>query len=309
MSTGCDTTARRALSRWLALAADGARLSETRQTVLKLGAAVALCLAALWFVDLSELRGHLARLSWQTMVGMLALHGVIVVLTALRFASIARGVGAIVSTRDAVRLTFGSTLANMVLPTSLAGDAGRVWLIRRHGLTTKSALGVGVFDRVIGLASLGLVVLGGTLVAPSLVPLGGAVSLFLLGLVLAAGLVAAIRLECADLIAATVVYSLAAHTVSIAIAYLFLLDQPTDLGLAELAVLFPAVLLAASIPVSVGGWGTRELAAAAAFGVVGMDASVAIALAFAFGITQTLAAGLGTAVFWSLGASGALYDD
>lgn len=307
MGTGSDTTGKRAFGRPLAV--DAARLPATRQSKLRLGAAVALCLAALSFVDLSELRGHLARLSWQTVAGMIALHGVIVVLTALRFAWIVRGAGATVPTMDAMRLTFGSTLANMMLPTSLAGDAGRVWLIRQYGLTSRSALGVGVFDRVIGLASLGLVVLGGTLFVPSLAPLGGSAFLLLLGLVSAAGLAAAIRLERAKLVAATVGYSLAAHAVSIAIAYLFLLDQPADLGLAELAVLFPAVLLAASIPVSVGGWGTRELAAAAAFGVVGMDATVAFALAFAFGVTQTVAAGIGSAVLWPLRAAGAPRDD
>jgi uncharacterized membrane protein YbhN (UPF0104 family) len=303
MGTGSDTTAKRASGRPLALAAEAVRLPAAWQSELRLCAAVVLCLATLWFVDLSELRGHLARLSLQTVAGMIALHCVIVVLTALRFARIARGAGATVSTRDAFRLTFGSTLANMLLPTSLAGDAGRVWLIQRHGLTARSALGVGVFDRVIGLASLGLVVLGGALFAPSLAPLAGPVSLVLFVLVSAAGLAAAIHLGRAGLVAATVGYSLAAHAVSIAIAYVFLLEQPADVGLAELAALFPAVLLAASIPVSVGGWGTRELAAAAAFGVVGMDATVAIALAFAFGVTQTVAAGIGSAVLWPLGAS------
>lgn len=303
MGTGADTTVKRASGRPLALAAETALQPAAWRSELRLGVAVALCLAALWLVDLSALQGHLARLSWQTVAGMIALHCVIVILTALRFARIARGAGATVSTRDALRLTFGSTLANMLLPTSLAGDAGRVWLIQRHGLTARSALGVGVFDRVVGLASLGLVVLGGALFVPSLAPLTGPVPLVLLVLVSVAGLAVAIRLGRAGLVAAAVAYSLAAHAVSIAIAYVFLLEQPADVGLAELAALFPAVLLAASIPVSIGGWGTRELAAAAAFGVVGMDATVAIALAFAFGVTQTVAAGIGTAVLWPLGAS------
>ncbi|MEM8931006.1 MAG: lysylphosphatidylglycerol synthase domain-containing protein, partial [Acidobacteriota bacterium] len=71
--------------------------------------------------------------------------------------------------------------------------------------------------------------------------------------------------------------SLVGHGISIVIALLFLRDQGADVAVGAVVALFPAVLFAASIPVSIGGWGTRELAAAAAFGTIGLAEPLAVA--------------------------------
>ncbi|WP_171054680.1 lysylphosphatidylglycerol synthase transmembrane domain-containing protein [Roseovarius arcticus] len=277
------------------------------RTVLRLVAFLALVVCVLSIVDTSQVQSHLAQMSAYTLAVMTALHLVIILLTSWRFARITHAAGAAISLQDANRLTFGATLANMLFPTSLAGDVGRVWLVRRYGLSLKSAVTVGVFDRVIGLASLGSVVLIGTFIAPQLIPLWG---VFLL-CAMCSGLVvfSLVRWRRGErvlsangsrpkaLVSEAIALSVAAHLVSIGIAFIFLQDQPVSVSIGALFVLFPAVLLAASVPVSVGGWGTRELAAIGAFATVGLGASTAIAMAFMFGVTQTIAAGLGTAFF------------
>lgn len=263
------------------------------------------------FVDIETVRLHITAVTWPTLAVMVILHAVIILLAAWRFAIIAKARGAQIKLTDSNTLTFGSTLANMLLPTGLAGDAGRVLLIRRYGLTLRSATGIGVFDRVIGLASLSLLVLVGSLVDPTLVPLWVLVPICLLSLAILAvlsapngwfGRTARSDDQTASGIRRAVPLagglSLVAHLISILIASVFLWDQGHAVSVAELLVLFPAVLLAASLPVSIGGWGAREVAAAAAFSAIGLAAPVAVALAFLFGLTQLIAAGLGTAVCW-----------
>ena len=276
------------------------------RAMLRFAGFLTLILAALMFVDTSQIKDHLARMSWRTLALMTGLHVVIILLAAWRFAYIAQRAGATISVLAANRLTFASTLANLLLPTSLAGDAGRVVLVRRYGLSLKGAVAVGVFDRVIGLASLGAVVLLGSLIAPALLPIWGVAAivggcLALTGFILirsrnSGGMFAGRGAQTVRVMLVTVSLSIAAHVVSILIAYVFLHDQPVSVGIGALSILFPVVLLAASIPVSVGGWGTREIAAAGAFGAIGLEPSVAIAMAFMFGVTQVFAAGLGTAV-------------
>ena len=277
------------------------------QIILHLAGFVLLVYCTLSIVDRPRLQSLLDQMSASTLVTMTVLHVVIILLTSWRFAGIVHAAGAAISLRDAIRLTFSATFANMLLPTSIAGDAGRVWLVHRRGLPLKSAVAIGVFDRMIGLASLGSVVLLGTILAPPLIPFWGVILLCSVCAVPVAFLLARWRTgnnlpdhgktRPAAVVCASASLSIAAHLVSIAIAFVFLQDHPSSVGFGALLVLFPAVLLAASVPVSIGGWGTRELAAAGAFATVGLDPSIAIAMAFMFGVTQTAAAGLGTAFF------------
>lgn len=259
--------------------------------------------ALLWFVGLGQVTAQLARMSWVSLTLMVGLHLVIILLTAWRFGILARFAGSTITTAAALRLTFPSTLANMLLPTSLAGDAGRIWLVRNYALSLKTAALVGVFDRIIGLASLGAVVLLGALFAPAVLPLWAVGGLCLACLAVIVVLLRFLHLGQTTegwpkrrLVTGTAALSIAAHMVSVAIAAVFLHTQPEDVPLSMLVLLFPAVLLAASLPISVGGWGVREIAAVTAFGAVGLPTSSAVAMAFVFGVTQTIAAGVGTAV-------------
>ena len=277
------------------------------QSIARIFGLLALVFCALYLVDLSEVQARLAETSIALLITMVGLHVVIILITSWRFARIFRALGAALPLRDAIRLTFGATLANLLLPTSVAGDAGRVWGIQQYGITLKSAVAIGVFDRVVGVAALGFVALLGAIIAPSLLPLWGIVGIFGVSAGIVLLLAVFLRrtkdgsalgdMRIWSLFGETAVLSIAAHLVSIVIAYSFLQSQPMTVDLGALFALFPAVLLAASVPISVGGWGSRELAAVGAFSMVGLDASTAVAMAFMFGVTQTIAAALGSAGF------------
>lgn len=295
---------------------EGAPRQRRMTAVLRLAGFSILLALVFLLVDLRPVLSHVWSMSAAALVTMTALHILIILLASWRFAVIARSFGASIPLRDASNLTFTSTLANMLLPTSLAGDAGRVVLVRRFGMTLGSAAKAGIYDRVIGLASLGFVVLIGALAVPSIVPVWvlGVIGAF----VVALGAVILwcrrpqdgtapdkdnlVRPNAVKTLSVAVAASLAAHILSIAIAAVFLMDRGIGVDVVQLLVLFPAVLLAGSVPVSVGGWGTREIAAAAAFAAVGLAPATAIAMAFMYGVTQVAAAVMGCAgflLFWS----------
>lgn len=267
------------------------------QVVILLG----LVVLSVSLIDIDDLSDRMANVTPRSFFAMTALHLVIVLLTSWRFAIIARQAGADLSTREACRLTFLSTLGNLLLPTSLAGDAGRVWLMRRNGFAFGAAMRVGIFDRVIGLAALTILVLAGAIAEPRFAP----VIVVLLLCVLSCGVIIALvwlwQGPSSQIIGISSLLSLLAHLVSVVIAWIFLVDQGNPLAIVFLLILFPVVLLASSVPISVGGWGTRELAAAATFSSIEMPADLAIAMTLMFGLTQVVSALAGTAVMVALG--------
>ncbi|WP_108860640.1 lysylphosphatidylglycerol synthase transmembrane domain-containing protein [Ruegeria sp. Alg231-54] len=277
----------------------------------------ALLLALFSLVDLDLVRHHIASVPWAAIAAMITLQLGIIMLASWRFVIIARAGGARIKLADSASLTFGTTLANMTLPTGLAGDVGRVILVQRFGLALKSATAIGIFDRVIGLASLSVLVLVGILAEPALIPIWVIVFVCLLSLACLCVLrsphwfrTARQRSEdrpapdLRPIVPMAAALSLTAHVISILIAAVYLWGQGAEVSFAQLLALFPAVILAASLPVSIGGWGAREVTAAAAFATIGLSAPVAVTLAFLFGLTQLIAAGLGTTAFWIIAQRG-----
>jgi uncharacterized membrane protein YbhN (UPF0104 family) len=69
------------------------------------------------------------------------------------------------------------------------------------------------------------------------------------------------------------------------------------MSLADCMVLTPLIVLAAMLPISLGGWGVREGAAILLFGLVGLTRSDALALSVVFGLC-TVAVSLPGSVLW-----------
>jgi O-antigen ligase len=74
-------------------------------------------------------------------------------------------------------------------------------------------------------------------------------------------------------------YVVAAHTISPGVPVL------------DLAAASAVVMLAASLPISLAGWGVRELSAVLALGAVGMPAEAALSVAVLIGVTSLLTLG------------------
>ena len=258
-------------------------------------------------IDTAKVLDAMSEFSVPAIAAAVALHIAIVVLLSSRFIVLFQGQGfAGLSALKVCRMTFGATLANLLLPTGLLGDAGRVWLIRKHGVDTRLAVNIGISDRLAGLVALALAAAAGALAAPSLVPEGLALMAVLLAAALSVALyvflpAAGSTRSLGKFVGSLLGLSLVGHVAATAIAYLLLHSAGEFVSPLALLAVFPALLLAAAIPVSIGGWGSRELAAMVSLPLIGIDENIAVAMSIMFGLTQVAATLVGLAILTLFG--------
>jgi glycosyltransferase 2 family protein len=131
----------------------------------------ALCLVlATMVADPADISSQLQVVSLDSVVGSVALHAAIVAALAWRWRASVHAIGPTLPFRQALRLTFTSTLLNLLLPTTVGGDVSRVWLGRRHGLDLGEGAAVAAFDRIVGLVTLVLLVALSATLVPGLLP-------------------------------------------------------------------------------------------------------------------------------------------
>jgi glycosyltransferase 2 family protein len=228
----------------------------------------------------------------------------------------------------ALRYGFIAGFFNQTLPSTVGGDAVRIWLLGRDQGDWRVATYSVLIDRMVGvlaLASLVIVCLpwsfaliGNTAGRSALLVVGfgsiGACAVFLaLGFIhwrwlerwwltrqLAAAAAMARRVfASASSAAPIVVYSLIIHAMSASAAWCLAKSVAAPLGWSEALLLALPVLLIATIPLSIAGWGTRETAMILAFGYAGLPESTGLIVSVLFGIAA-FAAGLVGGVIWIL---------
>lgn len=261
--------------------------------------------AALWALDrravLSVLRE--ADLAWALVAAGCCV--VVLLLMAGRWCFTARRLGVPLMFRDAFAEYIVGSLLNQTLPGGVAGDVGRVVRLRggaTAGWSTRSVLRSVVLERVSGNVAL-LLVLGASAVAWNdaaqwtslgLLGLGG---LGLLGALIAVSRHPRWRLAVAlrswgDDVRATlrgrgVFVHLALSGASIAglMAFFGASARAVALPLTpiELLELVPWILLSTTVQVTLGGWGIREMSAAALAQALALDPERAAAASIVFG--------------------------
>lgn len=227
--------------------------------------------------------------------------------------------------------TLGNVLVgqffNQTLPSTIGGDAMRVWLLREDGMRFGLAMHSVLIDR---LAALGALVLLGLAGLPWLAGMdaGGAATLTVgsAGALALAALTAVLLLDhlpgrllrwrpfqaLAGLSAdarrvmgrprvggAVITASLFIHGVLALVVYIIALALHMEVSAWHCMVLVPPVMVASAVPVSVAGWGVREGAMVAAFSLVGVSDESAFALSVLFGLTIVVA-GLPGGLLWML---------
>jgi glycosyltransferase 2 family protein len=99
--------------------------------------------------------------------------------------------------------------------------------------------------------------------------------------------------------AAAWVAALVQHLLRVAILALLATGLGLDIRLITLFALTPAALLIAMVPISVGGFGPRELTFVYFLGIAGISAEAALSLSIAFGLLRVFVGAVG-GVVWSL---------
>lgn len=294
----------------------------------RLAVTVACCVALFAWIEGRALWANLSRLSPLALVAALSLHLLIILLLGWRWQGIVRAVGRMAGFGWAARLTFVTTFLNMILPLSVSGDIGRVWLGRMGGVDLRAGITSAILDRMTGLIGLGLLLFVSAALLPApWLPHEARLCMILLLPVMLAGLwfIAAFAdsgvsrrpaLQWLGEVAATakrflrpwplaraVAQSLAAHVLAVAVVFVSALGTDVALTLGQAFLLVPVVLLATMLPFSIGGWGVREAAAVAVLSLAGISAEGALSLSLIFGLTQVAVSGVGTllCLAWSGG--------
>jgi uncharacterized membrane protein YbhN (UPF0104 family) len=236
---------------------------------------------------------------------------------------------------DSYRLTLESMFFSQTFISFLGGDALRVWRIRRLGLALPKATSAVVLDRLIGtlvnhafllatlpwfltsevnssikiilvlLAVVGVTAFGmllllgsarGRVGILSMLPVRirtGVVTSFIVEIsTVGHGLVASRRVPWVFVLSALIS---AINMVSFA---LILSGMGVVLPLAVgCALLAPAIMEIAMLPISLAGWGVREGAAVVAFGALGLPADQALGASIAFGLIVAAVSMLG-GILW-----------
>ena len=246
------------------------------------------------------------------------------VVSALRWRALARWLGADVSVRDASRWYFQAIGLNALLPGAvLGGDLYRAVVLRRAGQATLASSWSVVLDRVSGLWMLCAIGgLGAALCADVLapwlrLPAGAFAALMLAGTVLwlatpwtlpallrrwgvrwlAPLRAAAQRPDFNRQMGWQALASAAVQLLSAAALAAGGLALGVQLPLAAWAFAIAPVFLMAALPVSVGGWGTREAAAVASLAPFGVAAPAAVGVGVIYGLYQLAQGAMGALAF------------
>lgn len=300
------------------------------KTIAKIAVSAALLWLVFRGVDTEELGAQLLSVAPAAMAVALAALVVLAAVQAVRWSAVVRAIGDAYAFGPALKAVFVGLFFNQALPSSIGGDAMRMWRARQDGLPLMAAVNSVLLDRLVALGALLLIVAVG---APYLFTLhdGTEVRAVLVMIVVAgfaglallmvldrmpAGLLrfrvfaAAARLSAdaravllaprhaVPVIVLSVLIHLGAALAVLAIAR----GLDIEVGWVDCMLLVPLVLLVSVLPISIAGWGLREGAMVTLFGLVGVPAAKALALSVLFGLTIMAVGVLGGAVWLASGS-------
>jgi uncharacterized protein (TIRG00374 family) len=225
---------------------------------------------------------------------------------------------------EAIKIYYISAFFNCCLPGTVGGDVVRVWLIKSATLSLHTSIASVIIDRLIALLALGVLVLA------TLPWLGDAVGFnaeyWLPALLLAGvlGLWLTLRMksflqhfqhlrparwlihfiDCLQMMLsrpkATVIaliYSIFSHLCFCLCIYALARGLNVDVSVVQCITLVPLVMLAITLPISIGGWGVREAGMVGMLGLVGVSKAAALMISLEYGVINILTC-LPGAIVW-----------
>ena len=239
------------------------------------------------------------------------------VIGALRWQVVLRGLGEPVRWQTVFRLTYIGSFFNQTLPSSVGGDAVRGYMAYKSGMAARPVITSILIDRVVtvlALVALAVVMIpfgaaeleGGEWVEGGLwlvfaLAVGGTIVLMLMdrvpeniarlriinGLTHLAADSRQVLLRFPYNVSSMAV-SVLGHANLATVVYALALGLGIEITLMDCLLLFPPVLLIQTVPISVAGWGVREGAMVALFSLIGIAAESILALSILYGLILIL---------------------
>jgi uncharacterized membrane protein YbhN (UPF0104 family) len=225
-----------------------------------------------------------------------------------------------------MRFNVIGTFFNQTLPSSIGGDAVRLWLVARAGAGWRAATYSIFVDRAIGLIALASIIVASLPWSYSLIrdPDGRSALLFVDFAALASGVGFLVlgRLQwpwlkrwwgthhvhaCA-VIANRVIFSRArgpriavlsvlVHVLAVVIAWCVVQSIAAPVVFSQIFQLVPPVMLITMLPISIAGWGVREATMGLSFGYAGLVANEGVNVSLLFGAVSFIVGAFGGLVW------------
>jgi uncharacterized membrane protein YbhN (UPF0104 family) len=299
-------------------------------STIKILVSAALLYLALRKVNLSELasRINIASLGW---IGVaIAMTFLQIFVGVLRWREISAECGAPLATRQAMRFNLIGAFFNQTLPSSIGGDAVRLWLVARGGAGWRAATYSIFVDRAIGLIALAIIIVASLPWSYSLIgdPHGRSALLFVDFAALAGGVGFLVlgrlrwpwlrrwwgthHLHACSVIANRVIFSrehgpavavlsILVHVLAVVIAWCVVQSIAAPVLFGQIFQLVPPVMLITMLPISIAGWGVREATMGLAFGYAGLMTNEGVNVSLLYGAVTFIVGAFGGLV-WILSA-------
>lgn len=241
-----------------------------------------------------------------------------IVIAAFRWMAVAGALGGRPRFANALRLVYIGQFFNLILPSTVGGDAVRVWLIWKSGMKGATAAASVFVDRLTAVLGLVVVMVAMTPLMPAMAGQGmvrltvaGVAAGALGGVVVLMGLdrlpaewrrfaavsalaelsvsVRAVLLAPLPLLGSVGCGVLGQVNLSFSL-YALALALGVPISAVDCLVLWPLVVLATLVPLSISGWGVREGAMVVALGLVGVPGDAALLLSLLIGLISTAVA-------------------
>jgi glycosyltransferase 2 family protein len=244
----------------------------------------------------------------------------------LRWRIVSSKCGAPLSTRQAMRYNLIGTFFNQTLPSSIGGDAVRLWLVARAGAGWRAATYSIFVDRAIGLIALAIIIVASlpwsyqlisntygrsALLLVDLAALAGGAGFLLLGVLPWPWLKrwwGTHHLHACAVIANQVIFSrrtgpriavlsLLVHVLAVVIAWCVVQSIAAPVTFGQTFLLIPPVMLITMLPISIAGWGVREATMGLAFGYAGLMTNEGINISLLYGAVSFIVGAFGGLVW------------
>jgi hypothetical protein len=215
---------------------------------------------------------------------------------------------------------------NQTLPSSIGGDAVRLWLVARAGAGWRAATYSIFVDRAIGLIALAVIIVASLPWSYNLIrdPEGRSALLLIDFAALAGGIGFLIlgrsqwhwlqrwwgmdHLHACAVIANRVIFSrehgprvavlsLLVHFFAVVIAWCVVQSIAAPVQFGQIFQLVPPVMLLTMLPISIAGWGVREATMGLAFGYAGLMTNEGVNVSLLFGAVSFIVGAFGGLVW------------
>ncbi len=303
---------------------------------LKILISAALLYLALRKVDFHELasRFNVTSLGW---IGLaIATTFLQIFIGVLRWREVSAACGAPLGIAQATRFNLIGPFFNQTLPSSIGGDAVRLWLVARGGAGWRAATYSIFVDRAIGLIALAIVVVASlpwsyqliadpngrsALLSIDFAALAGGLGFLILGHLQWPWLKrwwATHHLHACSVIANRIIFSrergpkIAAlsflvHLLAVVVAWCVVRSIAAPVLFGQVFQLIPPVMLITMMPISIAGWGVREATMGLAFGYARLMTSEGVNVSLLFGAVSFIVGAFGGLV-WIFSAEKAAKD-